>query len=201
MRTCSCGTPITPETAWRVRKSEPELSSRCKECARASSRRWADRNRAKKCAHGRKMSRLRRKADKKATTPQQREARRARSREYYQSHNQEFRARGAVNEAVRRGKKWLEGSLGRHKRRGAMLFPALFCSLCGWEGGTVAHHPHYGEHRKHLVIWVCRQCHSDIHVACRQAEFDGKDPLSGLAETMRMRKEASQRRQSVKISP
>jgi hypothetical protein len=45
-------------------------------------------------------------------------------------------------------------------RRGKMTKP-LQCEICRKNGRIEGHHPNYQEKLK--VIWVCSQCHKDLH--------------------------------------
>lgn len=66
-------------------------------------------------------------------------------KEYREANPEKHRAQNAVNNAVR------DGRLSKPDR----------CSLCGSQTKVNGHHPDYSKPLD--VVWVCTQCHYDLH--------------------------------------
>jgi hypothetical protein len=69
-------------------------------------------------------------------------------RRYYQRNKDKFRARKAVQKAIRAG----------------ILIKPLYCAYCERERSLEAHHKDYSKPLD--VIWLCAECHGRIHRGC-----------------------------------
>jgi hypothetical protein len=139
-RTCTkCGeTKPLEENFGRSKRGRDGYHSQCKRCRSAASAAWNRRNRDRLEASDEKW---------KAQYPERlRETRRKARRKSRQT--AKGRAKSAVYRAVRSGR----------------LKKPEVCSGCGQEFDKAEIHGHHEDYSKPLdVIWLCHQCHVDVH--------------------------------------
>ena len=119
---------------FHVSRAESDgLSSKCKECACAASRKYSADHAESKAASDR--------AWRTANPDKVAECAKRMNILYPEKRT----ARVAVSNAVRDGR----------------LVKPNQCSVCGGKGSPEAHHPEYGKPLE--VVWMCRKCHRSLH--------------------------------------
>lgn len=168
MRKCKVCGEEKPITEFYKHAGYPD--TKCKECAKAYSRRYAEEHaehykqyRKQRYMEHREEDMLRNKAWREANRDKHNaycrkwnnehaDDRREYLREYRIAHPERMRAQGIVNTRISRGK----------------LTKPMACEVCGKVGRVEAHHADYSKPLD--VMWVCKKCHYILDKKRREKE-------------------------------